>query len=54
MKELLSTGQLAKFLGVSLSTIYRWLKSNKITEPNRTYRKRSHQNKSKQKVAVLG
>ena len=37
MNELLSTGQLSKLLGVSLSTIYRWLKSNKIKEPKRTF-----------------
>jgi excisionase family DNA binding protein len=37
MNNLLSTGQLAKFLGVSLSTIYRWLKRHKIEEPQRTY-----------------
>ena len=36
MNNLLSTGQLAQLLGVSLSTIYRWLKSSKIDEPNRT------------------
>lgn len=36
MNNLLSTGQLAKFLGVSLSTIYRYLKANKISEPKRT------------------
>ena len=37
MNNLLSTGQLSKLLGVSLSTIYRWLKSHKIIEPSRTF-----------------
>ena len=36
MNDLLSTGQLSKLLGVSISTIYRWLESSKIDEPKRT------------------
>ena len=37
MNNLISTGQLANFLGISLSTIYSWLKSGKISEPQRTF-----------------
>jgi len=37
MNDLLSTSQLDKFLGVSLSTVCRWLKSKKIEEPTRTF-----------------
>jgi predicted site-specific integrase-resolvase len=33
----LRTGLYAKFFGVSISTIYRWIKSGKITEPERTF-----------------
>jgi excisionase family DNA binding protein len=46
MNNLLSTGQLAKLLGVSLSTIYRWLKNKKIVEPSRTYGNHRRFNKS--------
>ena len=46
MNNLLTTGQLAKFLGVSLSTVYRWLKSEKIDEPSRTYGNHRRFNKS--------
>ena len=46
MNNLLSTGQLSKLLGVSLSTIYRWLKKHKIEEPPRTYGNHRRFNKS--------
>jgi excisionase family DNA binding protein len=46
MENLLSTGQLSKLLGVSLSTIYRWLKKHKIEEPSRTYGNHRRFNKS--------
>jgi excisionase family DNA binding protein len=47
MNNLLSTGELAKLLGVSLSTIYRWLKKHKISEPERTFGNHRRFNKSK-------
>ena len=34
-REYLKTRQVAKILGVSLNTLYRWLKAEKISEPNR-------------------
>ena len=34
-RQYLTTRQVAKLLGVSLNTIYRWLKSEKIPEPYR-------------------
>ena len=34
-RQYLKTRQVAKILGVSLNTLYRWLKSEKISEPNR-------------------
>lgn len=33
----LRTSQYAEFLGVSISTIYRWLKTGKVEEPERTF-----------------
>lgn len=33
--QYLKTREVAQMLGVSLNTIYRWLKSEKINEPNR-------------------
>jgi DNA-binding transcriptional MerR regulator len=34
-RQYLKTRQVAKILGVSLNTLYRWLKAEKINEPNR-------------------
>jgi len=34
-RQYLKTRQVAKILGVSLNTLYRWLKAEKISEPNR-------------------
>ena len=34
-RQYLKTRQVAKILGVSLNTIYRWLKDEKISEPLR-------------------
>lgn len=34
-RSYLTTRQVAKTLGVSLNTIYRWLKSERISEPYR-------------------
>jgi DNA-binding transcriptional MerR regulator len=34
-RQYLTTRQVAKLLGVSLNTIYRWLNSEKISEPYR-------------------
>lgn len=31
----LKTREVAKMLGVSLNTVYRWLKAERINEPNR-------------------
>ena len=51
MNDLISTGKLAKLLGVSLSTIYRWLKRGKIEEPLRTFgnHRRFNENNFKEK-----
>ena len=48
MNDLIST---AKLLGVSLSTIYRWLKRGKIEEPLRTFgnHRRFNENNFKEK-----
>ena len=35
--RILSIGKIAEYHGVSKSTIYRWLKTGKITENYRTY-----------------
>ncbi len=35
MRQYLTTAQVAQTLGVSLNTIYRWLKAEKIPEPYR-------------------
>lgn len=34
-RQYLKTRQVAKILGISLNTLYRWLKAEKISEPNR-------------------
>jgi len=34
-RQYLKTRQVARILGVSLNTLYRWLKAEKISEPNR-------------------
>jgi len=34
-RQYLKTRQVAKILGISLNTLYRWLKAEKIGEPNR-------------------
>ncbi len=34
-RQYLKTRQVAKILGVSLNTVYRWLKKEKISEPLR-------------------
>ena len=34
-RQYLKTRQVAQLLGVSLNTVYRWLKSEKISEPYR-------------------
>jgi DNA-binding transcriptional MerR regulator len=34
-RQYLKTRQVAQLLGVSLNTVYRWLKSEKINEPYR-------------------
>lgn len=34
-RQYLKTWQVAKLLGVSINTIYRWLKAEKINEPYR-------------------
>ena len=35
IRRYLSTRQVAKSLGVSINTVYRWLKAEKIAEPYR-------------------
>ncbi len=35
LRQYLKTREVAQMLGVSLNTVYRWLKSEKINEPNR-------------------
>ncbi len=34
-RQYLTTRQVAKLLGVSLNTVYRWLKAGKLAEPYR-------------------
>lgn len=34
-RQYLKTRQVAKILGISLNTLYRWLKAERISEPNR-------------------
>ena len=35
LRHYLTTRQVAKMLGVSINTVYRWLKAEKIAEPYR-------------------
>jgi len=35
LRQYLTTRQVAKLLGVSINTVYRWLKAEKIAEPYR-------------------
>lgn len=47
-QNLISTSKVAEIFGVSISTIYRWLKSNKLSEPSRTFG--NHRRFNKQKI----